>query len=85
MSIFSAELRIGTTAWNRPVEHIGQIMTLRSGSTEAWQPLDLKSGSDDAVHTDSISAELKPLRSPAELPPIHQMNWLVVVEEIPRE
>jgi hypothetical protein len=85
MAIFAAELRIGTTGWNRPVEHVGQIMTLRAGSTEAWQPLDLKSGSDDAVHTDSIAAELKPLKSPAELPPIHQMNWLVVVEEMTRQ
>ena len=32
-----------------------------------------------------IAADLKPLKSPAELPPIHQMNWLVVVEEIPRQ
>lgn len=84
MSIFSAELRIGTTTFNRPFEHHGQILTL-NGATNAWQPLDVKSGSDDAVHTDSIAAELKPLQSPAELPPVHQMNWLIVVEEIPRE
>jgi hypothetical protein len=85
MAIFSAELRVGTTLWNRPFQHHGQIMTLRTDSTQAWQPLDVKSGSDDEVHTDSIAAELKPLRSPAELPPVHQMNWLVVVEEITRE
>jgi hypothetical protein len=60
-------------------------MTLRTGGTDAWQPLDVKSGSDDAVHADSITAELKPLASPAELPPVHQMNWLVVIEEITRE
>ena len=29
-----------------------------------------------------ISADLKPIRSPAELPPIFLMNWLVVIEEI---
>jgi hypothetical protein len=85
LSIFSAELRIGTTTFNRPFEHHGQIMTLRSGGTDVWQPLDVKSGSDDTVHTDTIAADLKPLQSPAELPPVHQMNWLIVIEEIPRE
>lgn len=85
MSIFASELRIGTTGFNRPFEHHGQLSTLASGASEKWQPLDVKSGSDDAVHADSISADLVPLRSPAELPPVHQMNWLVVVEEIAQE
>lgn len=85
MSISSAELRIGTTSFNRPFEHHGQMLSLANGGSEPWQPLDVKSGSDDAVHTDTIAAELKPLKSPAELPPIHQMNWLVVIEEIPKD
>lgn len=85
MSIFSAELRIGTTAFNRPFEHHGQLSTLSAEATGTWQPLDVKSGSDDEVHSDSIAAELKPLNSPAELPPVHQMNWLVVLEEIPSD
>jgi hypothetical protein len=34
------------------------------------------------VHAEMINAQLAPLRSPAELPPVHQMNWLVVIEEI---
>jgi len=82
LSIFAAELRVGTTGFNRPIDHRGQLGSLATGGTTVWQPLDMKSGSDDAVHTDSISAELTPLRSPAELPPIHPMNWLVVIEEI---
>lgn len=84
MSIFAAELRVGTTAVNRLIEHHGQLGTLMTGGVEAWRPLDMKSGSDDAVHTDNISADLAPLRSPAGLPPVHQMNWLVVIEEIPQ-
>jgi hypothetical protein len=84
MSIASAELRIGTTSFNRPFEHHGQVFTLKPDGSK-WSPLDVKSGSDDAVHTDSITADLKPLPSPADLPPVHQMNWLVVIEEIPRE
>lgn len=83
LSIFAGELRVGTTSFNRPFEHHGQISTLASSASgSAWQPLDVKSGGDDAVHADTISAELKPLRSPAELPPVHQMNWMVVLEEI---
>jgi hypothetical protein len=85
LSIFAAELRIGTTTVNRLVEHHGQIGTLSRGGATAWSPLDIKLGSDDAVHTENISADLRPLRSPAELPPVHQMNWLVVIEEIPQD
>lgn len=84
LSIFASELRVGTTGFNRPIEHHGQLGSLATGSTSMWQPLDMKSGSDDAVHAESISADLKPLRSPAELPPVHPMNWLVVIEEIPQ-
>ncbi len=85
MSIFASQLRIGTTAANRLIEHHGQLGTLAAGGSTAWQPLDMKSGGDESVHSENISADLKPLRSPAELPPIHQMNWLVVVEEIPQD
>jgi hypothetical protein len=84
VSIFAAELRVGTTAFNRPIEHHGQLSSVSTIGTTAWKPLDIKSGSDDSVHTDAITAELQPLRSPLELPPIHQMNWLIVIEEIPQ-
>ncbi len=84
MSIFAAELRVGTTAFNRPFDHHGQVGTLRAGDAGAWRPLDVKSGTDESVHSDEIEADLRPMQSPAELPPIHQMNWLVVIEEIPQ-
>ena len=42
--------------------------SLAAGTANVWQPLDMKSGSDDAVHTDSITAELKPLRAGEALP-----------------
>lgn len=82
MSIFAAEVRVGTTSFTRPIEVIGQLGTLITGGTSNWKPLDIKSGADDAVHAEMINARLSPLRSPAELPPVHQMNWLVVIEEI---
>lgn len=84
LSIFAAELRIGTTSAIRPFELHGQISTLAQTGSGTWKPMDIKSGSDDSTHTDSIAADLKPLASPADLPPIHQINWLIVIEEIPR-
>jgi hypothetical protein len=82
MSIFAAELRVGTTMNDRLFAHTGQMGSLQSGGTTAWRPMDMKSGKDDAVHASDISASLTPLESPAELPPIHQLNWLVVIEEV---
>ena len=82
LSIFAAEIRIGTTSAIRPFDLHGQISTLTQGGTGTWRPMDLKSGSDDATHTDTIAADLRPLTSPAELPPVHQMNWLIVIEEM---
>jgi hypothetical protein len=84
MSIFAAEMRVGTTPFTRPFEHHGQMGSLLSGASTTWRPLDMKSGTEEAVHNQGLQAELSPLRSPAELPPIHQMNWLVVIEEIPQ-
>ncbi len=83
LSIFAAELRIGTTSAIRPFDLHGQVSTLTQTGSGTWSPVDIKSGSDEAIHADSIAAELKPLASPAELPPVHQMNWLIVIEEIP--
>lgn len=82
MSIFAAELRVGTTQNDRLFAHTGQMGSLQSGGTATWRPMDMKSGKDDTVHTTDISADLTPLQSPAELPPIHQLNWLVVIEEL---
>ncbi|RYD38260.1 MAG: hypothetical protein EOP86_01360 [Verrucomicrobiaceae bacterium] len=82
MAIFSAEVRIGTTAFNRPMEHHGQIGTLATGETTVWNPLDVKSGTDDVIHADTMTADLAPLRSPADLPPAFQRNWLIIIEEI---
>jgi len=86
LSVFAAELRIGTTSFVRPFEHHGQVGTLISNSIGAWQPMDVKSGANDSVlGVDDVAAELSPLHSPAELPPVHQMNWLITIEEVPSE
>ena len=83
LSIFAGELRVGTTAAVRTFELHGQVSTLATGGSVSWKPLDWKSGSSEATHV-GVTAELKPMESPANLPPVHQMNWLIVIEEIPQ-
>lgn len=44
--------------------------------------LDFRAGAYETVSPDLITADLKTIRSPAELPPISLMNWLIVIEEV---
>lgn len=83
LSIFSPEKRFGESLTVRnPVEVSGQISSLKTGDGETINPLEFRDGSDARVAAAQISADLKTLSSPAELPPIHMMNWLVTIEEI---
>ncbi|MCB1063475.1 MAG: hypothetical protein KDN20_11215 [Verrucomicrobiae bacterium] len=83
ISLFAPEKRFGETAFfEHPVEFTGQVSSLNTDDTVAFRPLDLRSGSDDTVSPGLIEADLKMIQSPAELPPIHLMNWLVTIEEI---
>ena len=83
ISFFAAEKRFGTAStFVPPVNLKGQMNTLKTRDDDAFRPLDLRAGNDQLVHPSLITADLKPLRSPAELPPIHLMNWLVVIEEV---
>lgn len=83
VSLFAPEKRFGESAtFNHPVKFAGQLNTLKTGETESFRPLDLKSGRDDSVNPNMIEADLAVLMSPAELPPVHQMNWLITIEEI---
>lgn len=81
-SVSSPEYRVGTTAGARPVDIQGQIASVQSADNATFNPLDFKSGGDDTVHSASITAKLKQIVSPAELPPVINMNWLLTVEEI---
>ncbi|MFT5469963.1 MAG: hypothetical protein ACI8UO_005087, partial [Verrucomicrobiales bacterium] len=49
---------------------------------DAVRPLDFRAGTYEEVTPNLITADLKSIRSPAELPPISLMNWLIVVEEV---
>lgn len=82
VSVFAPEKRYGTTLKNRPVELTGQVGTLAQGEQIPFYPLDLKAGTYETVTESLISADLKPIVTPAQLPPIFMMNWMVTVEEI---
>lgn len=83
VSLFSPEKRFGESAlFNHPLDFTGQLSSLDTDKSNAFRPLDLKSGNGDTVNPNLITANLSALRSPAELPPIHLMNWLVTIEEV---
>ena len=82
VSLFAPEKRYGTTLKTRPVVYRGQVGSLAEGDAEALHLLDFKVGTSDTVSSALISTDLREISSPAELPPITLMNWLVTVEEI---
>lgn len=83
LSIFAPEKRFGESLTIRnPIELRGQLSSLKTGDADTYNPLELLDGSDERVESASLNADLTSLRSPAELPPIHMMNWLVTIEEI---
>ncbi len=83
VSLFSPEKRFGESPeFDHPLKFAGQLNSLNTDENSAFLPLDLKSGNGDTVNPNLITANLSSLRSPAELPPIHLMNWLVTIEEI---
>lgn len=82
-SVFAPEKRFGESlTYSSPVELRGQLNSLKTGSTDTYNPLEFLDGGDERLDSYKINAELTSLLSPAELPPIHMMNWLVTIEEI---
>jgi hypothetical protein len=83
LSIFAPEKRFGETgAISTPVNLRGQISSLKNSASDTFNPLELIGADDNRVESDLMEAELVDLHSPAELPPIHLMNWLITIEEI---
>ncbi len=83
LSIFAPEKRFGESLTVRnSVQISGQLSSLKTGNADTINPLEFLDGSDTRVAANQINADLKTLSSPAELPPIHMMNWLVTIEEI---
>ncbi|MBP9226026.1 MAG: hypothetical protein KBF76_19300, partial [Verrucomicrobiales bacterium] len=59
-----------------------QLSSLKTSAGETFNPLELKNLNDERVSNNKINAHLTSLRSPAELPPVYMMNWLITIEEI---
>ena len=85
-SCFAPEIRYGVNSDPFGITVSGQIGSLASETDSApTRPLDSKAVSGAAVAPDRLTMNLRPIRHPAELPPIVMMNWLVVLEERRKE
>ena len=89
-SLFSPEKRYGVEMNPMGVNLRGQVGSLAKAdkvnagddAPATIRPLDSKNLSNQVIAADKITVNLKPIRHPAELPPITMMNWLVVLEEL---
>jgi hypothetical protein len=88
-SIFSPERRVGFMKDALAVQLKGQIGSLSKGDKfyktdvpETVRPLDSRTKSGKALTADQITVDLSQIQTPAELPPITMMNWLVLLEEV---
>lgn len=85
-SIFAPEKRYGVDEDANGVELSGQIGSLaKENASTAVRPLDSRTLSGTMITAENIKVNLRPIRHPADLPPIFMMNWLVVIEEMRRE
>ncbi len=83
LSLFAPEKRFGDVLnFEGTVNIAGQLSSLQTDEDETVNLLDIQNAAGGAISSNSIRADLKSLRSPAELPPVHQINWLVTIEEI---
>ena len=82
ISLFTPEKRFGIRNQAMNIALKGQINHAGKDRSSAVRPLDLRSGADDEVSTNKIEADLYSITDPDQLPPITQMNWLVVIEQV---
>jgi hypothetical protein len=83
VSLFSPEKRYGVEVDPFAIKLAGQIGSLASDTTaNPIRPIDSKTVSGSALAASRITVNLRPIRHPAELPPITMMNWLLVLEEL---
>lgn len=82
ISLFAPEKRFGVRVQAINIDFEGQLNYLGKDENSPIRPLDLKSGVDEEVVPENIRANLFSITDPDRLPPITQMNWLVVIEEV---
>lgn len=85
VSVFAPTIRFGTNTGAISALNIsGQLSSLKDDNSEI-NLLDLKqseSGAGKPIAHEKVSANLSQIISPAQLPPITKMSWLVMIEEI---
>lgn len=83
LSIFAPEKRFGESlSVGQPVQINGQLNSLKTASNETVNPLEFLAGNDERLAPGLIDANLTSLKSPAELPPVYLMNWLITIEQV---
>ena len=82
ISLFTPEKRFGIRDQPMNITLKGQVNHVGKDSDQNARPLDLRSGANDEVLAGKIKAELYSITEPEQLPPISQMNWLVVIEQL---
>jgi hypothetical protein len=82
-AVFSPEKRFGGQLNSpTPVHLDGRVSVMTTDVGQEVSPLSLKGADDEEIGSDIITANLKSAVSPASIAPIHELNWLVTVEEI---
>lgn len=85
-SLFAPEQRYGLTHDPTTVKIGGSIGSLAREDAEApVRLLDAVTTSGEVLDGNRVQVNLRPIRHPAELPPITMMNWLVLLQERRRE
>lgn len=85
-SLFTPEKRYGVDTDPYSVNLAGQIGSLASDTISSpIRPLDSKTVGGSTMGANKITVNLRPIKHPADLPPITMMNWLVVLEERRKE
>jgi len=82
-AVFSPEKRFGGKLNSpTPVHLDGRISVMSADAGKEVSPLSLKGADDEEVGSDIVTANLRSAMSPASIAPIHELHWLVTVEEI---
>jgi hypothetical protein len=82
LSLFSPETRFGIRKDPITIRVAGQINHLGKDQSALARPGDLQSGENEEVVPGNIYADLYSITTPAQIPPVNQMNWLIVLEEV---
>ncbi len=84
VSIYAAEKRFGTNASALKELHVdGQLTSLQDDDGSTVNPLDFKGGiNSGGVTKSAVTTNLSQILSPAQLPPVNKMTWLVTIEEV---